>query len=244
MHGATPLTFACRHAAGGIACGFWIAPPDPEYGRPDATCDLCDERARSGIEIDSKDIVILCTHCWDEARARNEKVPDLARGKAARLTEEEQRRLIHHAIHQLQATQERAQTRWGIGLGSHAQTYMGWQFDPDTRSLTFSEDGQPRVVAQVQMVGTYARGSGTFQWSWHTYGDRRDPVVGGLADLEGFGEVRGIERLQKIWWECDPEEGWEMTALAAYLSGCEAAYRAPFEHVDGFMLLTNLRSVE
>ena len=100
------------------------------------------------------------------------------------------------------------------------------------------------IFAQVQMVGTYARKSGTFQWSWHTYGDRCDPLVGGLSDLEGFGEVRGIERLRKVWWECEPNEGWEMTALAGYLSGCDAAYRAPFEDVDRFMPLTNMRSVD
>ncbi len=242
-HGSTPLTFACRHAAGGIACGFWIAPPDPEYGRPDATCDLCNERMQAGLEIDSKDLVILCTHCWDEARARNEVVPNLARGKSARLTDDEQHRLIHHAVHQLQATQERAHSRWGIGLDTNAKTFMRWDFDADARSLTFSDGGESRVIAQVQMVGTYARKSGTFQWSWHTYGDRCAPLVGGLADLEGFGEVRGIERLQKAWWECEPNEGWEMTALAGYLSGCDAAYRAPFDDVDGFMLLTNMRSV-
>jgi hypothetical protein len=99
---------------------------------------------------------------------------------------------------------------------------MRWEFDADTRTLTFSENGAARVIAQVRMVG-----SGTFQWSWHTYGDRNDPIVGGLADLEGFGEVRGIERLQKAWWACEPAEGWEMTALAGYLFGCDAAYRAP-----------------
>ena len=198
----------------------------------------------AGLEIDSKDLVILCTHCWDEARARNENVPEFARGKNARLTEAEQHQLIHHAVHHLQAVQERAQARWQIGLGTSAKTFMRWDFDEDSRSLTFSEDGRPRVIAQVQMVGTYALKSGTFQWSWHTYGDRCDPIVGGLADLEGFGEVRGIERLQKVWWECDPDEGWEMTALAAYLFGCDAAYRAPMEHVNAFMLLSDMRFVE
>jgi hypothetical protein len=130
-HGATPVTFSCRHAAGGIACGFWIAPPDPESARPDATCDLCDERMRAGLEIDLEDLVILCTHCWDEARARNEHVPDLARGKAARLTDAEQRALVHRAVHDLQAMQERAQLRWGIGLGTSAKTFMHWDFDAD-----------------------------------------------------------------------------------------------------------------
>ena len=35
-----------------------------------------------------------------------------------------------------------------------------------------------------------------------------------------------------------------MTALAAYLFGCDAAYRAPMEHVNAFMLLTNMRFVD
>jgi hypothetical protein len=100
------------------------------------------------------------------------------------------------------------------------------------------------VVADVKMVGTYARASGTFQWSWHTYGRRDEPVVGGLADLQAFGEVRGIERLREVWWKCEPAEAWEMTALAGYVAGCEGGYRAPFDDgVDGYMLLTNVRAV-
>lgn len=39
-------------------------------------------------------------------------------------------------------------------------------------------------------------------------------------------------------------EGWEMTALAAYLVGGEAAYRAPgSEGMFTFMLLDNFRAV-
>lgn len=205
-------------------------------------CDLCDERSTKGEEIGATDIRVICGHCWDEARARNQTVPELARGKKARLTPKEQHALIHHAVHELQATQERGQAKRGIGLGSNATSFMRWQFSEETRSMTFSSDGVPRVIADVRMVGTYAAKSGTFQWAWHTYKDREHPLVAGMSDLEGFGEVRGIERLTKMWWECDPQEGWEMTALAAYLFGCDAAYRAPFEHVFGFMLLTNMRA--
>ncbi len=71
---------------------------------------------------------------------------------------------------------------------------------------------------------------------------RQSPVTG-MSDLEGFGEVRGIERLTKSWWECDQQEGWEMTALAAYLFGCDLAYRAPFDDTYWYMLLSNARVV-
>jgi hypothetical protein len=170
LHGETPLAFACRHAAGGIACGFWMSTPDPAYGRPDATCDLCDERMRAGEEIDAKEIVILCTYCWDEARARNESVPQHVRGKRTRLTKTERAALVHHAVHELQAKQQQLQSRWNIGVGMKATSFMRWFFDADTRTVTSSEADTPRVIADVKMVGTYAKKSGTFQWSWHTYG--------------------------------------------------------------------------
>jgi hypothetical protein len=53
--------------------------------------------------------------------------------------------------------------------------------------------------------------------------------------------VRGIERLTTNYWDCDIVEGWEMTAIAAYVLGCEAVYRAPFDDLYWFMLLSGFR---
>ena len=201
-------------------------------------CDLCAEAFDAGKELKSKDLALLCTHCWDAARERNEKVPARVRGKRARLTRDEQKDLFHHATHALMASQERARARWDIG----SDAYKRWDFDPDALQITFSQGPAAPVVADVALLGTYELDSKTFSWSWHTYEDRDHPLVGGLAYLEGFGEVRGIKKLEKAVWKCDRDEGWAMSALAAYLFTCETVYRATAsDGVDQYLLLNNIR---
>jgi hypothetical protein len=244
-HGNTPVTYACRHIAAGIACGFRRSDEDPSDRWPDAWCDYCEERVSAAGEWTPElaaDVKILCTHCWDDSRARNETVPALARGRAARLTAEEKRRLLHGAVHDTTAKQEAAHARWNIGLGANTKKAMSWFFDADGRTLTFSEEGTPRVVADVRLVGSYSTTSDSFQWSWVLY-PHDEPMIRGVDRLPAFGEVRGVEELTRQWWECEIAEAWEMTSVAAYLLGSEAVYRAPFDHVFWFMLLSHFREV-
>jgi hypothetical protein len=237
MHGSTPVTFACRHIALGVACGFHFDDSNPSDRWPDAWCDGCEEqRDAAGAWTDELAMAVLevvCTHCWESARARNERAPSLARGRNARFDDDERERFFGAASDFMKRTQDAAKARWKLG------GFPRWDFNDETRTITFSDQG-PRLVADVRMVGSYATTSQTFQWSWVLYG-KNDPLVDGVAELSGFGEVRGIERLATNWWECDIGEAWQMTAVAAYLLGCEAVYRAPFDDLYWFMLLGGFR---
>lgn len=240
-HGPTRSTFACRHLASGVGCGFHADDSDPADAWPDAWCDQCDElQARSGgwpEDLPRGLIQLLCTHCWETARARNEAVPALARGPAATLIPDEQAALIHGAVHQLEAVQAAAEARWGLG------GYARWDFDDAARTLTFSDAQGPRVIADVRMVGSYSTRSDTFQWAWVLY-DAGDPLIEGVAGLPAFGEVRGLEQLTINGWPCEIDDAWAMTALAALVLGAEGAYRAPMsEDLYWFMLLSGLRAV-
>jgi hypothetical protein len=115
-HGETPATFMCRHVATGSACGFHASVEDPADRWPDAWCDLCEaafqaaggewnETSEAGL-----DMKLLCTRCYEAARARNHHVPAHASG--VRFTDRTARRLVHHAVHELQAIQAAADTRW------------------------------------------------------------------------------------------------------------------------------------
>ena len=239
-HGPTRSTFACRHLASGVACGFHADDGDPTDAWPDAWCDQCDElQARSGgwpEDLPRGLIQLLCTHCWEAARARNEVVPALARGRAAALTADEQTALIHGAVHALEVVQAAAAVRWGIG------GYVRWDFDDASRMLTFSDEHGPRVIADVRMVGSYSTRSDTFQWAWVLY-DAGDPLIVGVAGLPALGEVRGLEQLTLQGWPCEIDDAWAMTALAALVLGAEGAYRAPMsEDRTWFMLLSGLRA--
>src|SRR5664279_5442867 len=96
-HGSTPVTYACRHVASGVGCGFHFAEGN-QTRWPDAWCDGCEEQQRAAggwtDELTIAFVKILCTHCWEAARARNERVPPLARGIASRLTDLEVERLL------------------------------------------------------------------------------------------------------------------------------------------------------
>lgn len=240
-HGETPATFVCRHVADGVACGFHANPPAPDDPWPDAWCDLCEEAfQRGGGEWNEQnegatDIKVLCTHCYEAARERNSKIPRLARGHAARLTEKEASRLIHRAVHAAQALQEKSDKKW------RWQSMGRWDFDGEAGTLTFSDRSRATVVADIQLVGSYSKRSNTFQWAWETLGeDDSDAEV--IARLRVFGEVRGIDQLTTPNWECDETTGWEMTALAAHVLGASGVYLAPMKrHLYWFMLLSNWR---
>jgi len=240
-HGETPVTYACRHVASGVACGFHAEAVDGDEW-PDAWCDSCDELLASvGGEwtdetSERADIKLLCTHCYEQARERNRVVPPLARGARARLTPEEQDRLFHHATHVGQSKQEEAKRRWLFG--EHAK----WYYDNDARTLSFSDPVLAPAIVNVTLVGSYSTRSATFQWSWELY-DRDDPAIGRIAELQAFGEVRGIEALATACWDAEQVDAWEMASLAGYLLGCDGMYRVPFEEDDlyWFMLLQSWR---
>jgi hypothetical protein len=240
-HGETPPTFVCRHVAEGVACGFHAGDPTPKNPWPDAWCDSCDEafqaaggkwtkQSESGLEIK-----LLCTYCYDEARERNATIPPLARGAAVTLSNREAGKLFHHAVHHAQDLQERSDKRW------HWQEMAHWNFEPDERRITFRDPSRATLVADIRTVGSYSTRTKTFQWAWQTYevgsAEARDSLM-----LRTFGEVRGVRTLTTANWECDEAEGWEMTALAAYLLDADAVYRVPQDHLFWFVLLSNWRA--
>jgi hypothetical protein len=229
-HGNTPVTFACRHLVSGVACGFHCSTEDPNDRWPDAWCDACDELNEIGADL----IKILCTHCWEAARARNERVPKLARGKRAALTKQERQKFIAHATQQAQRQQDATDAKWSF------LKLPRWHFDDNRKTLTFSDD-ERRVIADVRLVGSYSTKSNSFQWSWALQVDG-EPEIDDMSQLPAFGEVRGIKRLTRKRWDCEIGEGWEMTAIAAHLLGCEGVYRAPFDHLYWFMLLGGFRA--
>src|SRR5262249_11541167 len=91
-----------------------------------------------------------------------------------------------------------------------------------------------------RLVGSHSTKSNTFQWAWQTF-DEGARGARDVSQLRVFGEVRGIPNLTTANWACEEAEGWEMAALAGYVLGTEAIYRAPFDHQRWFMLLSNLR---
>jgi hypothetical protein len=109
-----------------------------------------------------------------------------------------------------------------------------WDDDLDRGTLTFSQDGQPKVVAAIQVVGSTSLSSGTWLWSW---ANQCFPpcVTQEVERVRAFGELESLPASTEAKRPADEHVGWQMTAIAAKVLGAKGAYRFPAE--DGFVYL-------
>lgn len=117
-----------------------------------------------------------------------------------------------------------------------------FDYDLATRQLVFSENGRPKVIAEVQIVGTTSVGAGNWLWAWANSHWPLDCV----EDSErvcSFGEEHGIDELTNGYVEDDDLNalGWELTAVGARVCDAAGAYRTPNEDGALFFLYRNVR---
>jgi len=115
-----------------------------------------------------------------------------------------------------------------------------YNYDQDAGRLTFSSGGRIEVIADIQIVGSTSSSTGTWLWSWDN--DTILPRVRHcIEEVRALGEKRGFPKLTVEKWEGDEYDGWEMTAIAAYVLKADGAYRSPGSNGALFMILKNVR---
>ena len=65
-----------------------------------------------------------------------------------------------------------------------------------------------------------------------------------MLEVKRYGEAHGIEKLTTDTWAAEEVDGWEMTAIAAYVLQAQGAYRSPKSNGFTFMVFTGLRFAE
>jgi hypothetical protein len=128
----------------------------------------------------------------------------------------------HEAVRQLKDLNEKCEREF------HISSWPRWDYDLDRGILTFSQDGQPKVVASIQVVGSTSLSSGTWLWSW---ANQSFPpcVTKEVEKVRAFGELEDLPELAQATKPADEYLGWEMTAIAAKVLGAKGAYRCPWE---------------
>jgi hypothetical protein len=137
----------------------------------------------------------------------------------------------HEAIHQLQEKNARLNAEFRLGDWSR------FDYDVEAGRLIFSEQGAPKVVAEIQIVGTTSFKAGDWLWSWgngHWPSDR----VTDAELVRAFGEEHGIRELTHEYLEDDDLNalGWELTAVMARVTNALGAYRPPRDEGGGLYL--------
>ena len=142
----------------------------------------------------------------------------------------------HEAVQQLNEKNDRLSAEFRIG---------GWpRFDYDIQAgtLTFSERGVAKVIAEIQVAGSTSEKAGNWLWAW---ANAQVPKTRSAdADLvRAFGEQQRIPELIHDRVR-DPDLdvlGWEMTAVMARVTDALGAYRPP--RTEGGSLFLTLKSV-
>lgn len=116
-----------------------------------------------------------------------------------------------------------------------------WDWDQGDRQLIFSESGIPKVIADIQFVGSISTETDTWLWGWANPHYEAEMSLD-IREVQQFGEAHGIAQLTTPKWAADETDGWEMTSISAYILQARGAYRTPRDQ-GGFtyMIFTAIR---
>jgi len=104
----------------------------------------------------------------------------------------------------------------------------------------FSHKGTPVVIADVQFVGGFSTHSNTWMWSWANV-SFLEPVKSKIREVRAYGDQHRLIKLASAYWGATEQDGWDMTAISAFLLGAKGGYRSPHEHGFTFMIMTDVR---
>lgn len=122
------------------------------------------------------------------------------------------------------------------------ESWLRYDYDLNAGTLTFSDAQGPRVVADIQVVGTTAQTDWLWGWSNAAW-----PVssIEAMRRVRDFGAENGIEELTTEILKGDDlvGVGWMLTAISTRVLGAEGGYRAPTANGALFLLMQSLKFV-
>jgi len=136
----------------------------------------------------------------------------------------------HDAVHQLQEKIERLKAEFRLN------DWPRYDYDVNAGTLIFSEDGVPKVIAEIQIAGTTSLKAGDWLWAWANSHWPPQRVLDSRI-VRAFGEQHGICELthENVGADDLNSLGWELAAVMVRLTDALGAYRPADE--DGALYL-------
>jgi len=137
----------------------------------------------------------------------------------------------HDAFHEMQEENARLQSEFRLDECTR------FDYDVVAGTLIFSNDGVPKVIAEIQIVGTTSVQSGNWLWAWANADWPRERVVDSER-VRAFGAEHGICELMHDYVEEGDLNalGWALTAVMMRVTGAVGAYRPPRDEGGGLFL--------
>ena len=101
-----------------------------------------------------------------------------------------------------------------------------WDYDAHTGTIAFSEAGAPKVIADVQVVGTTSTKSRNWLWAWSNQ-SVPSPRSALIEKVREFGEAESLSSLTEAYLSDGEHLGWELTAITVKLINGRGGYRTP-----------------
>ena len=137
----------------------------------------------------------------------------------------------------LEQMQANAQKQFDIG------SYERFDWDQEKMQLVWSDDGVAKVVADIQFVGSISTKSDTWLWSWANPSVQAS-LSSDMGKVQVYGNGHGFKKLTEEKWAADEVDGWEMTAISAYLLKAQGAYRSTGQNGFTYMVFADIRFAE
>lgn len=119
-------------------------------------------------------------------------------------------------------------------------SYSRWDVDQETGELIFSENGVSKVIAKVQIAGSYSKLSHTWKWSW----DNKtvyDLMKKDMGQVKDYGEKNQFKELTTPIFQCEEDYAWVMTAAAGSVLKAKGAYRGPIDSGYAYFLIMDIK---
>jgi hypothetical protein len=120
--------------------------------------------------------------------------------------------------------------------------YKNWYYDQPTGKLTFSDDGIIKLIIDYEAVGSVSKKTNTWLWGWANP-HLEDKVKTEIGKVRDYGLKCKLSKLCDPKWDAEEVDGWEMTAIAAFLLQAKGAYRIPHAENDlySFVIFKEIR---
>jgi hypothetical protein len=131
--------------------------------------------------------------------------------------------LVHKSIEQNEVWIEKYRIR----------DWPRWDYSLDDATLTFSQEGSPKVVCQMQAVGSVQDES--WEWSWGN-ANLPEPCKTRMFEIREFGKTKEWSKLTSLFLDNSDYLGWELASVSVHLLGGKATYRCPDSETPGYYM--------
>jgi hypothetical protein len=141
--------------------------------------------------------------------------------------QDEYEEYAHACVHESMAQNELWLEKYKI------DDWPRWDYSLEDATLIFSQDGEPKVICEIQAVGSV---SGTsWQWSW---GNKNlpDACKSRMREVREFGEEKEWTLLTSLFLDDEEGLGWEFASVSVHLLNGMAVYRCPDSETPGYFI--------